>query len=364
MIDAADRALAKEQYHDELLDTEEKEMVLQEKFSRESHLADRLNELDHAGVLYAHTLFDELFIDDADYERLKHLPNAKDPFDAFKSAFKTLSDEHIRSSLEAFTRRTKEITSFDRAVAIMRTGDDTDSATLIAGYQRNKKAAADQITAIYSSITGNEAAKMIKGLFEELDRIADELLNIEMRQVERYEALSEEFESRLLEMKNETLEAQQLFFRAVEELEEKYSAGLRAAALDLIDRLARDELDQEYFDNDEAMSLVVDKDSCLQVLTSSHDLHIGRLQKKEDEARGSEVKRVTERLARYVTEEQSRNRDRVLQVHEFSRHAKSALHALLASDDDDGYEDEEHAGPATAGGGGNLPMTPATMAVK
>lgn len=170
------------------------------------------------------------------------------------------------------------------------------------------------------------------------------MMNIEVRQVEKFEALVDEFENRLNEMKNETLEAQQLFFRAIEELEEKFSTGLRAVAMDLIDRFARDELDQEYFDDDEAMSLVVDKDSCMSVLTSSHDNHVGKIQKKEDEARSLEMRRFQDCMSKYLNQESTRNRDRVLQVHEFSRQSKASLHALLATDEDDGFDEDDHVG--------------------
>lgn len=50
-------------------------------------------------------------------------------------------------------------------------------------------------------------------------------MNIELRQVEKFEALVDEFENRLNELKNEALEGQQQFFRNIEDLEEKFSSG-------------------------------------------------------------------------------------------------------------------------------------------
>lgn len=50
-------------------------------------------------------------------------------------------------------------------------------------------------------------------------------MNIELRQVEKFEALVDEFENRLNELKTEALEGQQHFFRAIEDLEEKFSTG-------------------------------------------------------------------------------------------------------------------------------------------
>lgn len=106
-------------------------------------------------------------------------------------------------------------------------------------------------------------------------QVCDELMNIELRQVEKFEALIDDFENHLNDLKNEALEAQQLFFRAIEDLEEKFSGGVRAVATDLIDRFSREELVEDYLD-DEAMSLVMDKEICNSVMSASHDMHIGR----------------------------------------------------------------------------------------
>lgn len=164
-------------------------------------------------------------------------------------------------------------------------------------------------------------------------------MSIELRQVEKFEAVIDEFENKLNDLKNECLEAQQLFFRSIEELEEKFSGGVRGVATDLIDRLAREELAEDYLD-DEAMGLVVDKDTCLGVLSASHDLHIGRILKKEDEARGRETKRFQECIASYLSDEGIRNRDRILQIHDFSRFSKQSLSALMSNDDDDAFDDD------------------------
>jgi len=52
----------------------------------------------------------------------------------------------------------------------------------------------------------------------------------------------------------------------------------------------------------------------MNVLSASHDMHISRILKREDEARGSETKRFQETMGSYLNEESARNRDRVLQV--------------------------------------------------
>jgi hypothetical protein len=166
-------------------------------------------------------------------------------------------------------------------------------------------------------------------------------MGIELRLVDKFDALEDDFDNRLNDLKNIALEMQQMFFRRVEEFEDKFSGDLRGTATDLIDRFTRDELPDSYLD-EEATGLVVDKDSCMGVISTSHEMHIGRILKREDEARSSETHRYQETIAGYVNAEKARNRDRVLQIHDFYKASNASLTALLAMDDDEAYEEDEH----------------------
>lgn len=88
LIDPADRALAKEQYHDDLLDMKEKESVLITKNERDLQHQQYMAQLEEAGISFAYTIFDDIFVDDPDMERLKHLPGVKDQMENFRNGFK------------------------------------------------------------------------------------------------------------------------------------------------------------------------------------------------------------------------------------------------------------------------------------
>ena len=89
------------------------------------------------------------------------------------------------------------------------------------------------------------------------------------------------------------------------------------------------------------MGLVVDKDSCMSVISASHDMHIGRILKREDEARGTETKRYQEMVAGHMSTERSRNRNRILEIHQFCKTSKGSLASLMSSEEEEG-EDEDH----------------------
>lgn len=333
LVDPTEMANAKEQYHDELLDVEEKESVVAEKLSRDKAMSEYLAQLDEAGIIFAHVLFDDMFADDPDLEKLKHLPGTKELIESFRVSYKALSDDFIKNSMEKYEKKKKEIASFTKVIEGVRAKDDEESIMLIESFNKSKK------TAITTLRDTEDKHDMIRELQQELDRVCDELLSIELRQVEKFEALVDEFDNRMNELKNVCLEMQQLFFRAVEDLEDRFSTSVRGVATDLIDRLAKEELAEDYLDDD-AMGLVVDKDQCMTTLSGSHDMHIGKILKREDEARATETRRYQERMAKYNSTERARNRDRVLQIHEFCKTASTGLSKLLAIDEEDNFEDD------------------------
>jgi hypothetical protein len=83
-------------------------------------------------------------------------------------------------------------------------------------------------------------------------------MSVELRLNEKFDALVDDFDNRMADARNTALEAQQLFFRAVEELEDKFSNGIRNVCADMIDRYVREELAEDFL-TEEAMALVSER---------------------------------------------------------------------------------------------------------
>jgi hypothetical protein len=121
-------------------------------------------------------------------------------------------------------------------------------------------------------------------------------------------------------------------------MEEDFATNMKSVAVDLIERLAREELAEDYLDDD-AMGLVQDREACMVVISSSHDLHIGKILKREDEARAIETRKCQELVNNYNSFERKRNRDHILQIHEFSATSRQQLNSFISTEDDEGDED-------------------------
>jgi hypothetical protein len=171
LIDANEKHTAKEQYHDELLDVEEKEAVVTEKEARDVALGEYLDKLDDAGIRFAYTTFDDMFYMDFDVERLKHMPGVKELVDQFRANFKAMSDDFTKVAMEKYDKKTKEKNDFERAIKQIRGNDDSDSAQLIESFLSSKKVITAQLTDPAANFTRSERQRMVKRLYEELNRV-------------------------------------------------------------------------------------------------------------------------------------------------------------------------------------------------
>ncbi len=190
-------------------DVQEKESVIAEKFSRDKQLSDYIRQLEEAGNVFAHVLFDDMFAEDTDLEKLKHLPGIKELVENFRVAYKALSEEYIRTAMERHDKRKQEIHYFEKSINLIRKTSDDSSVMIVENYNRLKK---DALHQIYDR---PDKGSVIDVLRTELDKVFDDLMSIEIRQVENFDKLIDEFDNRTNEMKNYGLEMQQQFFRAV-----------------------------------------------------------------------------------------------------------------------------------------------------
>jgi hypothetical protein len=209
LIDQAEFNTAQEQYHDELLDVKEKESVIAEKLSRDKQLSEYLKHLEEAGNVFAHVLFDDMFSEDGDLEKLKHLPGIKELVENFRVAYKAMSEDYIKNAMEKHERKKQELYYFEASVKKIRGDADSESITIVENFNKLKK---EMFGQIYDHPNKHGVVSKMQ---DELDQVFDGLMSIELRQVEKFDALVDDFDNRTNELKNSCLEQQQTFFRAV-----------------------------------------------------------------------------------------------------------------------------------------------------
>lgn len=100
MIDKNERLAAKERYQVDLLDLKQRESVMDEQLGRDQATLEYVTKLRTASILFAHTIFDDIFLNDHENKKLRCLPGVSNHVDEFSVGFKKMSEEYIRVSLE------------------------------------------------------------------------------------------------------------------------------------------------------------------------------------------------------------------------------------------------------------------------
>ena len=328
MVVKAETVAAREQYQDELLDVEEKEALEDEKAAREHAATKHTAKLQAANLAVVETIFDEMFAEDTEMSKLKHLPGISDIINSFQSEVESASDLFLQNGLVKDQQKTHEVKLFETAVHNLRVKYASESVSMIEAFGRSKKRRLKEL-ALSHHIDQSD----LDHLRFSLASLCSALMDLEMRQVEQFEDLMSEFENKFSEIKSSCLEGQQSYFRVVEEHENNYTRDLMQLVNELLEKAAKEELPGDI--PEEASSLLVDRDTCMNAITGSHDIHVGRLYKFEDEVKNNEEMLCRQTIRNYRDEEHSRSRNRIVELKALEDACASELMDMVTREVDD-----------------------------
>ncbi|CAM9289298.1 unnamed protein product [Phaeothamnion confervicola] len=336
MVDGAERAAAREQYQDELLELEEKEALEAEKALRDTAAAKETAELRDANLLVSKTLFTDMFAADTEMVKLRHVPGMDDVVAQFRNHVAAAAETFRAGGFEKAAQKRREVTLFDAAVAELRRGYTERSVALVEEFNRRKKRA-------FKDLELQEVVKPadLEKLRGELVQLESELMDLELHQVEQHEQLLGEFETAFGELRAQCFELQQTFFRSVEEHEEHLFAAAGQLAQDALERAAKNELPEDS--PDELANLLVDRDTCMNAVSGSHDIHVGKLLAREDETTARESRATADAVAGRARAERERNRGRVVEVRAFVDRTRAQINALLSNRLTDDFDEADRA---------------------
>ena len=182
------------------------------------------------------------------------------------------------------------------------------------------------------SVDGDDLSSPLRSKLEEL---YEKLMDLEIQQVQQFEDFLSEFENIFGELRNQCLDIQGTYFRAVEEAEENYFGSVTLLANELLEKAGKDELPEDM--SDEAASLLVDRDSLVNCVASSHDIHVSKLFNAEEVTGTKERTKFKDIVETYTTDAQKRNRSRIMELFNFVQESKKEIFAKL----NDAVVDEE-----------------------
>jgi hypothetical protein len=310
LVHEGDVIAAKEQYQDELLEIEERETIEDAAAERESQREENWQLLMRANLGPVETLFTDMFKEDTELSKLQQFPGCTELLEDYRANFNALSEQFKTTGLERLNARETEYGLFDSALTSMRDDSEGQGVSIIEAFNKQKKRVFIRVK--QKSVEGHIESSDFDELRKETGRMGEILMDLEIQQTEKFDDLINELENTFIEMKAGSIDAQQLWFRTVEAFEDTFSNGMNALVMDLLEKSQNDLLGDDI--SDEVKNLLLDRDTCLNAVAGSHDIHVGKLLQKEDDMRAREVKMFNGLVDGNREKEYKRNRGRVMEI--------------------------------------------------
>jgi hypothetical protein len=337
LVHESDVIAAKEQYQDELLEIEERETIEDAAAERESQREENWQLLMRANLGPVETLFTDMFKEDTELSKLQQFPGCTELLEDYRANFNALSEQFKTTGLERLKAREDEYGLFDSALTSMRDESEAEGVSIIEAFNKQKKKVFMRVKE--KSMEGHIESTDFDELRKETGRMGEILMDLEIQQTEKFDDLINELENTFIEMKAASIDAQQLWFRTVEAFEDTFSNGMNQLVMDLLEKSQNDLLGEDI--SDEVKNLLLDRDTCLNAVAGSHDIHVGKLLQKEDDMRAREAAIFNGLVDGNREKEYTRNRGRVMEIEHLLNYNYEEMDEKVAEgrelDDDDDW---------------------------
>jgi len=139
-------------------------------------------------------------------------------------------------------------------------------------------------------------------------------MNLESDVVETAQELIAAMESSIEAVGSEARDVSTEHFRTIEVLENNFFENVSQLAVQLLERMASDDGEDDDYLTDECRAILNDRDALNNAINGSHDIHIGKLLAQEDAMREGSLAKVAEIVKGAKDQEWTRNRARIAEV--------------------------------------------------
>eukprot|EP00742_Colponemidia_sp_Colp-10_P002037 GILJ01002175.1.p1 GENE.GILJ01002175.1~~GILJ01002175.1.p1 ORF type:complete len:594 (+),score=122.23 GILJ01002175.1:50-1783(+) len=328
-IKDSDVTAAREQYQVELREIEEKERIEDSQQDAQQLESGEYQRLLKAHLKGVHMLWDDLVKEDTDLNKLRSLPGGevKILIDDYHDKFYSIV-EHMKGDVFLkLDAKQRERSKMENKKSEYLHATEAKSIEMIQSFEAGKKKTFRHLEKNRSSLREADLHGSIQPLKEDINRLHDELLSMELSQSEHFSSLNDEFEVAWGDIKNSVLDVIYNEFRMLEELENNFSEAVKKVATDALDRFTNEAVTADAEElTDDALALLHDRDQLFQAVSNSHENHIGKILSAEDAMREQEQQEFTLLVQDLQNKEFERNRERVLEVHRFTERTKQDLH--------------------------------------
>uniref|UniRef100_A0A2K6EUG8 Dynein regulatory complex subunit 3 n=1 Tax=Propithecus coquereli TaxID=379532 RepID=A0A2K6EUG8_PROCO len=267
-------------------------------------------------------LFDSMYTEDVEGKKLSYLPGVSELLEplTYKDKFVIICLNIFEYGLKQHEKRKTELDTFNECVHEAIQENQEQGKHRIAKFEEKYLLSLNTIRE-ESEVPTIE--KKIMECGEDITELFNALMTLEMQLVEQLEETINLFERNIIDLVG-------LFIENCRDLENHHHEKLLEISINTLEKNVKGELDEDL--PDDVRLLFVDKDTIINAVGASHDIHLLKIDNREDELVTRINSWCTHLVDKIHRDETTRNRERVKEISQYVDHMQSELDNLEYGD--------------------------------
>ncbi|KAM5262807.1 dynein regulatory complex subunit 3 [Ctenodactylus gundi] len=343
-IDDRVKELAEMNHQYSIDELKHREQQMQARLREEQAQREKLEEHKMAFVehLNGSFLFDSMYAEDVEGNKLSCLPVVGELLEIYPSCFMAASsgmspsDKFVIICMNIFEyglkqqeKRKAELDTFNECIQEAIQENQEQGKLRISRFEEKHLLI---LNAIRDEYELPNIEKKIVECSEDITELYNELMTLEMQLVEQLEESINMFERNITDMVGLFIENVQSLYTMAQcrDLENHHHEKLLEISINTLEKIVKGELDEDLPDG--VRMLFVDKDTIVNAVGASHDIHLLKIDNREDELVTKINSWCTQLVDKIHMEEIMRNRKRVKEINQYVDHMQSELDNLECGD--------------------------------
>mmetsp|Transcript_21461 Transcript_21461/g.55771 ORF Transcript_21461/g.55771 Transcript_21461/m.55771 type:complete len:527 (-) Transcript_21461:107-1687(-) len=328
LLDQKEVVAAKEQFQDELLQLEEHEHADDVKRKQEAEIAAERKKHAEANLQGVATLLETMQKENPELPKLKLLSFWDESFPEYKEVFEEHLKKFIDKMLEYDEKKKKEVKLFEEALDEARKHSQQSMIKLISSFNDKKK----ELFRESSNMRIEDVRSEVKGLRNENEELLDKLLDLEMAHVEHHTVMVKSFDENYEDLVRSAMTIIDDHFRVLREHEDSFNEQNVLHAEEEYERYSKGNSIDDI--SEDALAIVQDKETLMNCVSASHEVHMELLANLEEKLKGRETGGKNDYMNNMKANESQRNRSTVAEAFRaVEKNRKDLKEHLLAEEE-------------------------------
>ncbi|KAL1778927.1 dynein regulatory complex subunit 3 isoform X1 [Sigmodon hispidus] len=285
-------------------------------------------------------LFDSMYAEDVEGNKLSYLPGVGELLETYLFWVTTASpltykDKFVIICLNIFEyglkqqeKRKLELDTFNECMHEAVLENQDQGKLKVAKFEEKHLL---NLNAIREESELPSIEKKLMECSEDISELFNMLMTLEMQLVEQLEETINMFERNITDLVGLFIEnVQNQWMAQCRDLENHHHEKLLEIAINTLEKILKGEMDEDL--PDDVRALFVDKDTIVNAVGASHDIHLLKIDNREDELVTGINSWCAHLLDKIHKDEIMRNRKRVKEINQYIDHMQSELDNLECGD--------------------------------